>query len=143
MLCRGEGFEGHEVETNAAVDQLRHRPRQVTKRKKPDGVWQDRGCSYGGLRDGRVGPAERSGQGSRYRTAAERPAQPVVPQPGREDLRTGVTKRSWLFVEQDLQEQVVVDDYVHEETSGEIGLADRRLGGELGVAAGIFDRIAQ
>ena len=45
--------------------------------------------------------------------AAHGPAEPVIPKPGGEDPRTRDAEVGRFLIEQDLQQEVVVDDYLH------------------------------
>jgi hypothetical protein len=66
----------------------------------------------------------------------------VVPQAGRVDPYAWTAKFRRLFVQQDTNKGVVVDDYVHAlSSSGEIRVVRGHVGGKFGVATSLFDRI--
>lgn len=143
VLRGGEGLQGHQVQADTAVEQSRHRPGQLAKRQKPDRVRQGHGGADCRCGNGRVCPAERSGKRTRDFTAADGSAESVVPQPRREHLRPGPSKLVWFLIQQDTQEEVVVDDDIHRVRSSEVGFVGGHSGGELGIAAGPFDRLAE
>jgi hypothetical protein len=67
----------------------------------------------------------------------------VIPQARCEDLFPRAAKIEWLLVEQYVEEQVIIDDYVHGRQSGEVGIIRGHLSGQFGVTTGLVDGVTK
>lgn len=101
-VLRGrEGFERRQVGPHPFCEQPRHRPGDLAKRRKADGLRQCGHRRHSGGPEAGVGVAARPGHRSGHGRVGERSTESVVPEPGRENPTSPRAEIARLVGEQD------------------------------------------